>query len=470
MSALDTIIRGGTIVTASDTSRADIGIKGGRIVMIGEDLGDAPEVIDATGLIVVPGGIDSHVHISQPGEPGVVIADDFESGTRAAVFGGLTTVLPFCLQAKGQTLREAVTWYHGLAEGNCYCDVSFHLIVTDPTPQALGQDLPALVADGYTSIKLFMTYEGMKLSDKDILRTLEAAKSSGALAMVHAENDDMIEFLRDGAEARGETAPKYHATTRPIPAEREATHRAIALAEVIGTPIVVVHVSNRDAMEEIRAGRARGSVVYGETCPQYLVLTADDMDRTGFDGAKYVCSPPPRDTAQQAACWEGLMTGVFDLYSSDHCPYRFEDEQGKKRPAGLKSFRYVPNGIPGVETSLPILFSEGVSKGRIDLNRFVALTSTNHAKLYGLYPQKGTIAVGSDADLVLWDPAETRTIKQADLHHGADYTPYEGLEVTGWPVRTILRGRTVMAGGVVTAEKGVGRYQRRSLGQGPAAS
>ncbi|MEM1314448.1 MAG: dihydropyrimidinase, partial [Pseudomonadota bacterium] len=411
----------------------------------------------------MPGGIDSHVHISQPSGEGVTMADDFESATRSAAFGGMTTVIPFCLQQKGQTLREAVSWYHGLSDGACHIDYGFHLIITDPTPQALGQDLPALVADGYSSVKVFMTYEGMKLTDREILETLEAAKACGALPMVHAENDDAIEFLRDRAEDRGDVAPKFHASTRPIPAEREATHRAISLAEIIDTPVMIVHVSNRDAMEEIRAGRARGTKVYGETCPQYLVLTADDLDLTGFDGAKYVCSPPPRDTASQAACWEGLETGVFDVFSSDHCPFRFEDSEGKKHPQGLKSFRWVPNGIPGVETSLRILFSEGVAKGRISAERFVALTSTNHAKLYGLHPRKGMISVGADADLVLWDPARVETIRQAGLHHGADYTPFEGIEVTGAPVRTIVRGRTVVRDGELVGEKGLGAFQRRGL-------
>jgi dihydropyrimidinase len=460
--ALDTIIKGGTVVTAADTYVADIGIRDGRIVQIADVLEGASEVIDASGLLVLPGGIDSHVHISQPSGPGVVQADDFESATRAAACGGHTTVLPFCLQQKGQTLREAVNWYHGLADGECYTDVSFHLIITDPTPQVLGQDLPALVEEGYTSIKVFMTYEGMKLTDREILETLEAAKTSGALVMVHAENDDAIEYLRDKAANRGETAPKYHATTRPIPAEREATQRAISLAEIIDVPIMIVHVSNGDAIDEIKAGRARGSTVFSETCPQYLVLTKDDLDLEGFGGAKYVCSPPPRDTASQEACWQGLMDGTFDLFSSDHCPFRYEDREGKKTPAGLKSFRSVPNGIPGVETSLPILFSEGVSKGRIDLQRFVALTSTNHAKMYGLYPQKGTIAIGSDADLVLWDPKREETITQENLHHGADYTPFEGFAVTGWPVRTILRGSTVALNGGIQSPKGIGQYQARS--------
>ncbi|MDG1117949.1 MAG: dihydropyrimidinase [Flavimaricola sp.] len=460
---LDTIIKGGTVVTAADTYKADVGIKDGRITIIAADLTDAAEVIDATGLLVMPGGIDSHVHIAQPSGDGITMADDFESATRSAAFGGHTTLLPFCLQTRGQSLRDAVSWYHGLAEGNCYTDVSFHLIITDPTPQALNQDLPALVADGYTSVKVFMTYEGMKLTDKEILQTLAAAKSSGALAMVHAENDDAISYLRDVAADRGETAPKYHATTRPIPAEREATHRAIALAEIIDVPIMIVHVSNGDAIDEIKAGRARGSKVFSETCPQYLVLTADDLDTDGFDGARFVCSPPPRDTASQVACWAGIEQGVFDVYSSDHCPFRYDDSEGKKHPDGLKSFKWVPNGIPGVETSLPILFSEGVSKGRIDLQRFVALSSTNHAKMYGLYPKKGTIAVGSDADITLWDPTRQETLRQEILHHGADYTPYEGIEVTGWPVRTILRGKTLVADGTLMQDKGVGAYQGRAL-------
>ena len=464
---LDTIIKGGTVVTAADTYRADVGIKDGRISVIAEDLSDAAEVIDATGLLVMPGGIDSHVHISQPSGDGVTMADDFESATRSAAFGGHTTLLPFCLQSKGQSLRDALTWYHGLAEGNCYTDISFHLIITDPTPQTLNQDLPALVNDGYTSVKVFMTYEGMKLSDKEILQTLEAAKRSGALAMVHAENDDAIEYLRDVAAEKGQTAPKYHASTRPIPAEREATHRAIALAEIIDVPIMIVHVSNGDAIDEIKAGRARGSKVFSETCPQYLVLTAEDLDTTGFDGAKYVCSPPPRDTASQAACWAGIEQGVFDVFSSDHCPFRYDDSEGKKHPEGLKTFKYVPNGIPGVETSLPILFSEGVSKGRIDLQRFVALSSTNHAKMYGLYPKKGTIAVGSDADIVLWDPKRQETLRQEILHHGADYTPYEGIVVMGFPVRTILRGKTLVADGALQQKKGVGTYQSRALPGSP---
>ena len=389
------------------------------------------------------------------------MADDFETGTRSAAFGGNTTVLPFCLQEKGQSLREAVTAYHAKADGNCYVDVSFHLIIADPTEQVLGQELPALVEDGYTSFKVFMTYEGLALSDLEMLEVMAVARETGALVMVHAENYDAIRFLTDRLERAGKTAPHYHAASRPIPVEREATHRAISLAELVDVPIMIVHVSNSEAMEEIRRAQTKGLKVYGETCPQYLVLTAKDLEGLNMEGAKYVCSPPPRDEASQEACWEGLRTGVFSVFSSDHCPFRYDDPQGKLTPKARTSFRWVPNGIPGIAARLPILFSEGVVKGRIDLNRFVALTSTNHAKTYGLYPRKGTIAVGADADIVIWDPSRQVTITHDLLRDGSDYTPYEGLEVTGWPVLTMVRGRTVVRDGELVGEKGYGTYLPR---------
>ncbi len=458
---LDLVIRNGTVVTASDVTRCDIGIRDGRIVTLGEALPPGESEVDATGLYVLPGGIDSHVHIAQPSGDGIVMADDFESGTRSALAGGNTTLLPFCLQQKGQSLRAALDGYHALAAGRCLTDVSFHLIVTDPTPSVLGQEMPALVEAGYTSIKVFMTYEGLRLRDDEILATLDAARGCGALVMVHCENEDAIRYLIGKQEQLGDLAPRGHASSRPIAAEREATHRALSLAEIVDVPVVIVHVSNRAAMEEIARARGRGAKVVGETCPQYLMLTADDLDRDGMEGAKFVCSPPPRDAESQAACWQGLEQGIFDLYSSDHCPFRFDDPEGKLNDQGRKHFRWIPNGIPGVETRLPILFSEGVMAGRIDLCRFAALTATNHAKLYGLYPRKGTIAVGSDADLALWDPRETRVIRNDDLHHGADYTPYEGLEVTGWPTTVILRGRIAVRDGAVLAGPGDGKYLRR---------
>ena len=459
--SFDTIIRGGTVATAADTFIADVGIKDGKIAALGRDLGAAANMIDATGRLVLPGGIDSHVHFAQPSGEGIVMADGFETGTRSAAFGGNTTVLPFCLQEKGQTLREALQRYHALAEGECHLDVAFHLIVTDPTAHVLGQELPALVEDGYTSLKVFMTYEGLALSDRELLETMSVARETGAMLMVHAENFDAIRFLTDRLEQAGKIAPRFHATSRPIPVEREATHRAISLAELIDVPIMIVHVSNREAMEEIRRAQQRGLKVMGETCPQYLVLTEKDLDRLNMEGAKYVCSPPPRDVPSQKACWEGLQQKVFSVFSSDHCPFRYDDPQGKLAPKGRTSFRWVPNGIPGVATRLPILFSEGVSKGRIDLNHFVALSATNHAKLYGLYPRKGTIAIGSDADIALWDPARKVTIGHDLIHDGADYTPYEGMDVTGWPVMTMVRGRVIVDDGALVGAKGLGTYLRR---------
>src|SRR5713226_6131214 len=458
----DTIIRGGTVATASDTFQCDIGISGGRVTALGADLGDAREIVDAAGLLVLPGGIASHVHFAQPSGPGIVMADDFASGTRAAAFGGNTMVLPFAMQQKGESLREVVKQYHAKAGGNCYVDVSFHLIIADATDRVLGQELPALVNDGYTSFKVFMTYEGMALSDMEMLNVMAVARETGALVMVHAENYDAIRFLTDRLEQAGKTAPHYHAASRPIPVEREATHRAISLSEIVDVPIMIVHVSNREAMEEIRRAQQRGLKIYGETCPQYLMLTEKDLDGLNMEGAKYVCSPPPRDEASQAACWEGIRTGVFSVFSSDHCPFRYNDSQGKLTSKGKTSFRWVPNGIPGVATRMPILFSEGVVKGRIDLNAFVALTATNHAKIYGLYPRKGTIAVGSDADIALWDPKRKVTISHELVHDGSDYTPYEGLEVTGWPVLTMVRGRVVVDDGVLVGAKGHGTYLQRT--------
>jgi dihydropyrimidinase len=462
MSAMrfDTIIRGGTVATEADTFACDIGIRGEKIAALGDDLGEAAEIVDATGRLVLPGGIDSHVHVAQASAPGIVMADDFESGTRAAAFGGNTMILPFALQERGQSLRQVVKDYHAKADGRCFLDVSFHIIVSDVNETVLGQELPALVHDGYTSFKVFMTYEGLALSDLEMLNVMAVARDTGALVMVHAENYDAIRFLTDRLERAGKTAPHFHATSRPIPVEREATHRAISLAEIVDVPVMIVHVSSREAMEEIRRAQQKGLKVYGETCPQYLVLTAKDLEGLNMEGAKYVCSPPPRDAESQKACWQGLQQKVFSLFSSDHCPFRYDDTHGKLTPKGRTSFRWVPNGIPGVETRLPILFSEGVKAGRISLNEFVALTATNHAKTYGLYPRKGTIAVGSDADLAIWDTERRTVITQKLMHHGTDYTPYEGLAVTGWPVSTMVRGRFVVRDGVLVGEKR-GRYLSR---------
>ena len=461
----DLVIRGGTIVTAADRFRADLAVTEGKITQIAARIEGGGEEIDATGLLLLPGGIDAHVHLAQEQGDGTVMADDFASGTRAAVAGGNTMVLPFALQRRGQSLRQAVADYHALAEGQCWCDVSFHMIITDPTPQVLGQELPALVREGYTSFKVFMTYDDMVLNDAELLEVFDVARREGALVMVHAEGHDAIKYMTRKLEQSGRTAPYFHAEAHAQIAEREATHRAISHAELVDVPVVIVHVSGRDPMEQIQWAKRRGLNVFAETCPQYIALTKDDLKglNMDFEGAKYVCSPPPRDHDSQKAIWQGLRDGTFDLFSSDHCPFYFEDAEGrgKDTPRARTSFKWVPNGIPGVETRLPILFSEGVSKGRISLERFVALTSSNPAKLYGMYPQKGALVIGADADITLWDPERRAVVRQEQMHHGADYTPYEGMEITGWPVRTLLRGRTVYAAPEGVVQDARGQYLAR---------
>ena len=455
-----TVIKGARVVTSSGATECDIGINNGVITTLGLDLKNGENIIDASGLIALPGGIDSHVHISQPSGPGIEMADDFHSGTCSAACGGNTTILPFCLPEANQSLREAVKEYRNKALDQCMTDVSFHLIIKDTDPVTLGQDLPALIQAGYTSFKVFMTYAGLALTDRQILEVMSVAREHNAMVMVHAENEDAINFLQDRAERAGKTDPYHHAITRPIPVEREATHRAISLAEIAGVPLTIVHVSNGEVMQEIVRARQRGLTVFAETCPQYITLTANDLDKDGFDGAKYVCSPPPRTSEEWPKIWAGIEQRTFDLFSSDHCPFRFASAAGKNAPGARSNFRNIPNGIPGVETRLPILFSEGVVKGRISLERFAELTATNHARLYGLYPRKGAIMVGADADVVLWDPDKSKQIAQANLHHGSDYTPWEGFEVKGWPIRTMLRGVTTMLDGEPTGAP-MGEYLLR---------
>lgn len=465
MSDFDLVIRGGTVATASDTMRADVGIRDGKIIALADKLERGTKTIDASGLLVLPGGIDSHVHVAQPSGPGIVMADDFPSATAAAAAGGNTTIMPFAMQQRGRGLRECVEEYRQLAEGKCLIDTAFHLVISDPTPTVLGQELPALVKAGYTSFKVFMTYDDLVLNDRQLLEVFDVARREQALVMVHCEGYDSIKFLTERLEAEGKTAPYYHGASRPQIVEREAAHRAISHAELLDVPLMIVHVSGREAMEQIRWAQQRGLPVYGETCTQYITLTEEDMKGLNMDmsGAKYVCSPPPRDHASQAAIWEGLQQGVFQTFSSDHCPFRYEASDGKLNPKARTSFRWVPNGIPGIETRLPILFSEGVSKGRLTLQQFVALSATNHAKMYGLYPRKGSIAPGFDADITLWDAKRRETITQAKLHHGSDYTPWEGFDVVGWPVMTIARGQVVAEEGKIIGKPGDGILLERGL-------
>lgn len=455
---LDLVIRRARVATASDTFLADIGIRGGRIALLGEDLPAGRREIDAAGRTVTPGGVDAHCHLDQPMEGPAKMADDFLTGTRSAACGGTTTIIPFAAQMKGQSLEAAVVDYHGRAEGKACIDYAFHLIVSDPTPQVLTKELPALIAQGYTSFKVYMTYDDLKLDDAQILDVLDVARSHGALAMIHAENADCIEWLTKRLEASDRTAPRWHAHARPMLVEREATHRAIALSELVDVPILIVHVSGREAIEQIRWARSHGLSIFAETCPQYLFLTAEDLGiDDSYQGARCICSPPPRDKANQEIIWDGLGDGLFTVFSSDHAPFSYEDPQGKKIGGEEVPFRHIPNGIPGLETRLPLLYSEGVLGGRITLQKFVELTATNPAKAYGLHPRKGTIAVGSDADLVVWDERDL-AVDNAKLHHAVDYTPYQGMQLKAWPGLTLSRGEVVWDGQRFTGQAGRGRF------------
>lgn len=461
--AFDLVLRNARVATASDVYGADIGIRGGRIVQLGEGLPAGLQEIDAAGRVVTPGGVDAHVHLDQPVEAPLRMADDFHSGTRAAACGGTTTVIPFAAQAKGQSLLDAVADYHRRAEGKAHVDYAFHLIVSDPTPQVLNVELPRLIAEGYTSFKVYMTYDDLKLDDGQMLDVLAVAREHGAMAMVHAENADCIEWLTRRLEAAGRTAPRFHAHSRPMLVEREATHRAIALAELVDVPVLIVHVSGREAVEQIRWGRSHGLQVFAETCPQYLFLTAADLGTDdSYQGAKCICSPPPRDKANQQVIWDGLADGLFTVFSSDHAPFRFDDAQGKKPGGREVGFRHVPNGIPGIETRMALLYSEGVLGGRITLERFVELTATNPAKAYGLHPRKGAIAIGSDADLVVWDEREF-VLANHHLHHDVDYTPYEGHTLRAWPGLTLAAGQVVWDGTQFHPRSGQGRFLRCGL-------
>ena len=460
---LDLVIRDADLATASDRQRCDIGVRAGRVVALAETLPRAAREIDARGRLVTPGGVDGHCHLDQPMPAPMRMADGFESGTRSAACGGTTTVIPFAAQAKGGSLAAAVEDYHRRAQGKASIDYAFHLIVSDPTPRVLAEELPRLIRDGYTSFKVYTTYDDLKLADREILEVLDLARREGAMVMVHAENSDCIAWLTEKLMAAGKTEPRHHAASRPPPVEREATHRAITFAELVDVPILLVHVSGGDALEQIRWAQARGLNIYAETCPQYLLLTAAHLGLEGFEGAKCVCSPPPRDDASRESVWRGLKGGAFHIVSSDHAPFNYDDPHGKRLGGKDIAFPYIPNGIPGLETRMPLLYSEGVARGRIDIHQFVAYACTNAAKLYGLYPRKGTVAVGSDADLVIWDTEREVTITNSRLHHAVDYTPYEGTKVTGWPALTLSRGEVVWADDEFRGHAGHGRFLRCGL-------
>ena len=456
---MSVLIKGGRVVTATDTTVADVLVEGERISLIGSSLElEADRVIDASGSYVLPGAVDPHTHLDMP-FGGTTTIDDVESGQRAAARGGTTCHVDFCIQAPGTSFSEALATWKAKAEGKQLIDMGYHIAVTDLREGGSLEELASLPAEGITSYKLFMAYKGaLMVDDETLFRTMEVAAETGALVMVHAENGDAIDVLVKKARAEGHTEPHWHALTRPPETEGEATNRAIQLARVAGCPLYVVHVSCREAVEPIMRAREAGWDVWGETCTQYFFVDYTFLERPDFEGAKYVYTPPPRDRANQDVLWNAVRTDVLSAISTDHCAFLWDGQ----KTLGRDDFSAIPNGGPGLENRLQMIHHFGVGEGRISLNRMVELLCTNPAKLFGLYPRKGTIAVGCDADLVIFDPEKRHTITAAGQQSKTDYNLYEGTEVVGDVETVLLRGNVIVDGGEVVAQPGIGQFVKRA--------
>jgi dihydropyrimidinase len=452
--AHDLIVQGGTVVTEAGRFAADVGVRGGVIVGVGSDLGDAVQRIDATGCLVMPGGVDAHAHIEQMSGMGLMNADTFETATRSAAMGGTTSVISFAAQARGQSLRDTVADYAARAARGAMIDHAFHITVTDLSVPGFDADLAALVGQGHRSLKVFTTYN-IRLEDAEILRVMAAARAYGAIVCVHAEDHAMLEAAKKALLAAGHTAPHHHAAAHPRLAEIEAIERMCRLAEFMDQPVMIFHVSTTEGVDVVRAAQARGVPVWAETCPHYLLMTEDVLRREGLEGAKWMCSPPQRQAADQAALWDGLARGDLSLVSSDHAPYRY-DASGKLSAGPGATFAQIANGMPGLEPRLPLMFDAMIRRGGLGAEAFVRITASEPARLYGL-TGKGQIAPGMDADLVLWDPARTVTYGADDLHDATGYNPWEGFTVTGWPRDVILRGQVLVRDGEFLGEPGQGR-------------
>ncbi|HLY60963.1 MAG TPA: dihydropyrimidinase [Terriglobia bacterium] len=460
----DTLIKNGIVVTATDTYPSDIAIADGKISTIGQALPaeSAAQVFDAQGNYVFPGGLDVHTHLDMP-FGGTKSADDFETGTKAAAFGGTTTLIDFAIQYKGQTLRTALDTWWKKAEGKAVIDYGFHCIVTD-LPDARLEEMKSLVDEGITSFKLFMAYPGVfMIEDGLIFKAMLKAADTGSLICMHAENGSAIDVIVQRALAEGKTAPKYHALTRPTTAEAEATGRAIALAEMAGAPVYIVHLSCNDALEKVREARDRGLPTYAETCPQYLYLSIENFDVPGFEGAKYVFTPPLREKWHQEKLWAGLAADHLQVVSTDHCPFCYKEQ----KELGIGDFTKIPNGGPGIEHRMSLVFTGGVQKKRFSVNRFVEMVSTTPAKLFGLYPRKGTIAVGSDADLVIFDPNAEHVISAKTHHMRVDYSMFEGIRVKGMPRQVFSRGQLLIDNDKFVGRAGHGEFLKRQLYNSP---
>ncbi|HYN89180.1 MAG TPA: dihydropyrimidinase [Ardenticatenaceae bacterium] len=454
-----TLIRGGRIVTAGDEYVGDILIDGEQIALIGRDLQEIPadRTVDASGRYVLPGGIDVHTHLDMP-FGGTVSADDFFTGHRAAAFGGTTTHVDFAIQGKGDSLRQTLSNWHERASGKAAIDYGFHVAITDLDDRVM-EEIGELPGMGVTTIKLFMAYKGaLMIDDETLFKSMIKAGESGVMVMVHAENGDVVDVLIKKAISDGNLSPIWHALTRPPAAEAEATARAVRLAEIAGTPLYVVHLTEKNALKAVAEARARGQKAYAETCIQYLFFTKDDLGREGFEGAKWVCSPPFREAEDQEALWQGLRTGDLSAVSTDHCPFNF----GGQKELGKDNFAKIPNGVPGIEDRLYALWDIGVKGGQISPSRFVELVATNPAKLMGIYPRKGTIAVGSDADVLIWDGDARHTVSAKTHHMNVDYNLYEGRELQGKAERVFVRGNLVVDGDQWLGEQGSGQFLHRA--------
>ena len=448
------VLTGGTIVTAVDCYQADVRLAGEKIVAIGRDVSQAEDnVITVEGCYLLPGGLDPHTHFELEGV--TTTADDFASGTAAALTGGTTTILDFATQSKGETLAQALANWQSKAAGKCFADFGFHLAITDWNQEVCREMQRLVVEDGISSFKLYMAYKhNLQVDDGIILQALKRSREVGALIGFHCENGDVIDVLIQEARSQGKRSPRFHALTRPAAVEREATARVITLAELADAPVYIVHLSCAGALQEVIAARARGLEVYAENCPQYLILDESCYDTEDFSAAKYVLSPPLRSTYDQAVLWNGLRTGALDTIGTDHCSFNYEGQ----KELGREDFSKIPNGIPGVENRLGLLYTYGVLTGKINLQQWVAFTSTNAAKLFGLFPRKGTLAVGSDADIVVWDPRQSSTITVSQQTQRVDYNPYEGLPQTGKVEQVFLRGQQVVAQGKLCSKEPQGQY------------
>src|SRR5919198_4474014 len=457
---MSVLIKGGGIITAADDYVGDVFIDNGTVSLIGESLDVvADKTIDATGKYVLPGAIDPHTHIEMF-FGGTVTCDDFTSGTTSAAFGGTTTLIDFCMQAPGDTFAQALEKYFEKIE-RCkpVIDVGFHIGVTDLHSGGTLDDLAKLPDEGVTSYKLFMAYKGaVMVDDETLFKTMQTASETGALVMVHAENGDAIDVIVKRAVAEGKTSPIWHARTRPPETEGEATNRAIQLAHVADAPLYVVHVSCKDAIDPIAFAREKGWDVWGETCTQYLFVDESALDQPGFEGAKYIYTPPPRPKEHQEHLWHALHADVLSVVSTDHCPFKWPEQKG----INGEEFQKGPNGGPGIENRLHMLWTFGVREGRFSLNRLVELTSTNVAKQFGLYPRKGTIAPGSDADIVVWDPDKKLTISAESHHSNVNYNLFEGTEVTGAPEVVLVRGQGIVENDELVAQPGAGQFVKRA--------